>query len=273
MLTDLLFAVASAAAFLYLEIFEMSNLQVFNFDANTAIRTSMVDGVIWFVAKDMAEALEYPESKNALRLCKNSNSPPNGELNKINDLPPATKWINESDLYRLIMHSTKPEAEKFQDWVCEEVLPTIRKTGSYSFVPEVKGTEISQTAIAMLDLAKAYGFEGNQALISADKATFKLIGQSPLKLLGAELISDQERHLNPTEVGRRFDPALSAIKINLKLAEKGLQFKNEEDKWMPTEQGKEFGVLIDTEKRRSNGTPVQQLKWKESVISKLGESK
>lgn len=107
-------------------------LQVFNFDEATAIRTDVIEGNVYFVAKDMAEALEYPESKNALRLCKNTESSPNGELNKINNLAPATKWITESDMYRLIMRSTKPEAEKFQDWVCEEVLPSIRKTGSYS---------------------------------------------------------------------------------------------------------------------------------------------
>lgn len=44
------------------------------------------------------------------------------------------KWISEPDLYRLIMRSKLPAAEQFQDWVCEEVLPAIRSTGSYSFI-------------------------------------------------------------------------------------------------------------------------------------------
>ena len=125
-----------------------NKLQIFNFNNSNLIRTAILNNNIFFVAKDMAEALEYPESKNALRLCKNINTSPSGELNKINDLAPATKWIGESDLYRLIMKSTKPEAEKFQDWICEEVIPAIRKTGSYSIQPkELTRLEILTMAI------------------------------------------------------------------------------------------------------------------------------
>jgi prophage antirepressor-like protein len=54
------------------------------------------------------------------------------ELNKISGLAPASKWIPESDVYRLIVRSTLPAAEKFQEWLFEEVLPQIRKTGAYN---------------------------------------------------------------------------------------------------------------------------------------------
>lgn len=106
----------------------MSALAVFNFEQQQ-IRTSLLNDTVWFVAKDLAEALEYAETSKALLWCKQSTV--QGDLNKINDLHPATKWIPESDMYRLVMKSTKNEAEKFQDWVCEDVLPTIRKTGKY----------------------------------------------------------------------------------------------------------------------------------------------
>lgn len=109
----------------------MSALAVFNFEQQQ-IRTSILDETVWFVAKDLAEALEYAKTQNALDLCKNSNNAHSSQLNKINNLHPATKWIPESDMYRLVMKSTKKEAEKFQDWVVEEVLPSIRKTGGYS---------------------------------------------------------------------------------------------------------------------------------------------
>lgn len=109
----------------------MSQLIPFEFkDATfrTAINNS--DNTPWFVAKDVSEILGYDQTANALKHCKQSSIL--DELNKINGLPPATKWIPESDLYRLIMRSDKPDAIEFQDLVCEEVLPSIRKTGSYS---------------------------------------------------------------------------------------------------------------------------------------------
>ena len=72
-----------------------------------------------------------------------------GDVNKISNLHPSTKWIPESDLYRCIMRSNKSEAEPFQDWVTGQVLPSIRKTGNYthnqqslpSFADAVAGVE------------------------------------------------------------------------------------------------------------------------------------
>ncbi len=106
-----------------------TNLQVFKFE-NSSIRTVELEGVVWFVAKDAADLLGYAQTSNALKLCKQASTM--DELNKINELHPATKWIPEPDVFRLIMKSQMQEAERVQDWVVEEVLPTIRKTGGYS---------------------------------------------------------------------------------------------------------------------------------------------
>ena len=54
-------------------------------------------------------------------------------------------YINEKNLYKVIMRSDKPQAEPFQDWVCGEVLPTLRKTGQYS-VQEIKKLKEQQIA-------------------------------------------------------------------------------------------------------------------------------
>lgn len=130
-----------------------TNLSVFNFNENTAIRTTLHDNNVWFVAKDLAEALEYASPDKAYQFCKQINSANSAELNKINNLPPATKWIPESDMYRLIMRSNKAEAETFQDWVVEEVLPTIRKTGSYSSQqkPLTANEILAQSAMALVE--------------------------------------------------------------------------------------------------------------------------
>jgi prophage antirepressor-like protein len=88
-----------------------------------------------FIASDVAKALGYENpSRDVQRHCK--------KVNKITlttktvgggSQPPVTMLsIPESDLFRLIMRSNQHDAERFQTWVCEEVLPQIRKTGKYS---------------------------------------------------------------------------------------------------------------------------------------------
>lgn len=95
------------------------------------IRVVDHDGNPWFVARDVATILGYVNTNKTInKFCKRSTS-----LKELTGVPNryplqiTTKLIPESDLYRLIMRSDMPEAERFQDWVCEEVLPTIRRTG------------------------------------------------------------------------------------------------------------------------------------------------
>ncbi|WP_320174090.1 BRO family protein [Maridesulfovibrio sp.] len=91
------------------------------------------DGEIWFVAKDVAVALGYKNTSKAINdHCKRKGVTncytPGGQQ--------AVAIIPESDVYRLIMRSKLPSAEQFEEWVCEEVLPSIRKHGAY-MTPEV----------------------------------------------------------------------------------------------------------------------------------------
>lgn len=90
------------------------------------IRTIMVDDRPWFVATDVARALAYTNPQKAIRdHCKGVND------SFTMDKRTPFKIIPESDLYRLVLRSKLPSAEQFQDWVVEEVLPSIRKTGGY----------------------------------------------------------------------------------------------------------------------------------------------
>ncbi|WP_006788255.1 Bro-N domain-containing protein [Thiorhodospira sibirica] len=103
------------------------------------VRVVITDGVAWFVAKDVALVLGYTDTTQAIRHhCKYakslndigaSNQRP--YTNQALNLDYQTKLIPESDVYRLILRSKLPSAERFQDWVTEEVLPTIRQTGAY----------------------------------------------------------------------------------------------------------------------------------------------
>lgn len=106
----------------------MNELQIFNSDEFGEIRTVEINGKPYFVGTDVAKALGYNNPRDAVsRHCK-------GVVK--HDTPTSSgvqlmSYINEGDLYRLIMKSKLPSAEKFESWVMDEVLPTIRKTGSY----------------------------------------------------------------------------------------------------------------------------------------------
>lgn len=126
---------------------------------------------------------------------------------------------------------------------------------------------------ALIDLAKLFGLEGNQAVLSASKAAKKMYGYSPLELLEVELISPvKEKTLTPTEIGLQLG-GLSGQKINKLLEELGYQtnFRDSHENivWSPTEKGKSHGEMIDTAKKHNDGTPVKQWKWYASIIDLL----
>ena len=115
-----------------------SSVIPFQFD-HFDIRVLLLDGQPWFIAKDVAVVLRYQNTSKAIRdHCKYAKSlnlldGTNRSLytNQQLNLDYKTKLIPESDVYRLILRSKLPSAERFQDWVTEEVLPTIRQTGAY----------------------------------------------------------------------------------------------------------------------------------------------
>lgn len=106
----------------------MNELQIFNSGEFGEIRTIEIDGKPYFVGTDVAKALGYNNPRDAVsRHCKGvvkHDTPTSSGIQSMS-------YINEGDLYRLIMKSKLPSAEKFESWVMDEVLPTIRKTGSY----------------------------------------------------------------------------------------------------------------------------------------------
>ena len=117
----------------------MSNqiqFSTFNFK-NSPVRTiTDPNSEIWFCGTDVCDILGYTNSRKALQdHCKVS-----GVTKRYISYPSGRKeaiFINEPNLYRLIIKSRKPEAEPFEAWVFEEVLPQIRKTGKYEIqLPE-----------------------------------------------------------------------------------------------------------------------------------------
>lgn len=104
----------------------MNEIKVFNFQENE-VRIVDVDGEPWFIAKDVAEILGYSETAMMTRRLDDDES----ISAKLAGMNMKSTLINESGLYNAVLGSNKPEAKAFKKWVTSEVLPSIRKTGSY----------------------------------------------------------------------------------------------------------------------------------------------
>lgn len=107
----------------------MNELQIFNHPDFGQVRTIDEDGTILFCGSDVAKALGYKDTTNAMKqhcrgVVKHHITDSVGREQDANFIP-------ESDLYRLVFSSKLPSAEKFTDWVTSEVLPSIRKHGAY----------------------------------------------------------------------------------------------------------------------------------------------
>ena len=114
---------------------------------DTNLTVVKIGDEIWFIAKEVAEILEYSDAPHALRLVKEKYKTVfnRDELQKVFQMSQNGNFeipnrgmylINKSGLIQLVMSSTKPEAEAFQDWVLEEVIPQILEKGTYSIKPK-----------------------------------------------------------------------------------------------------------------------------------------
>ncbi|EAQ6664697.1 hypothetical protein DMT56_21215 [Salmonella enterica] len=105
----------------------------FSFHETHDVRIQLIEGEPWFCLKDVCEVLDIKNvSQLAAQLdekgiCKTYTPTKGGKQQLV--------YVNEPNLYRVIFRSNKPEAKQFQDWVFNDVLPTIRKTGRYQKQP------------------------------------------------------------------------------------------------------------------------------------------
>lgn len=261
----------------------MTNLTVFCFESQDV---RFVDGKP--VAIDVAKALGYKDPANAVfRLVKERNKgvcktqTPGGMQ--------SVTVLEEAGIYQLIFGSKLPSAERFQDWVFEEVLPTLRETGTYTVGGGVK-EDFSSLAndsnkLLLIDLVSA---SVNSVLsgciepplvkaviarnIGKVLPELKGVMDDAKKALPSIPISDplltvtQLCQLIQEESGQK----ISAVSLNKKLQEKGLQFRNDCDnpRWLPTDRGKEHGmVVLETAKGRDK--TVQALKWYRTILDLL----
>lgn len=188
----------------------MNELQIFNNDEFGEIRTIEIEGRPYFGATDIARSLGYSRPADAITAhCKGSVKrrvlTDGGEQD--------VKFIPEGDVYRLIVKSKLPSAEKFESWVFDEVLPAIRKTGGYQ-MPQT----YSEALRALADKAEEAERlkHENNVLVTQNAELQPKASYYDLVLQCKDLI--------PTNVIAK-DYGWSAIKLNRFLAEKKIQYK------------------------------------------------
>ena len=127
----------------------MNNSLIFKNENLGEVRVIFIDNEPLFMASDLCQVLEYKNGKDTInRLFEDGVVKCYPIVDKLGREQNA-KFLTEAQMYKLIMRSNAKNAEAFQDWVCNEVLPSIRKTGAYSQKPLTQ-IEILQSSVAIL---------------------------------------------------------------------------------------------------------------------------
>ena len=112
------------------------NIVPFDFNSNT-VRTTEIEGEVWFCAKDICDVLEIKNVSDACKKLRDTEQTTIALTDSGSNYSHQALFVSESGMYKLILRSRKPQAEAFADWVTSEVLVSIRKTGKYE-APEAK---------------------------------------------------------------------------------------------------------------------------------------
>ena len=269
---------------------ESKELQIFNNPEFGEVRTTVIDGEPWFVGADVATALGYTNSRKALGDHVDDEDKNTVTIRDGIQGNPNKTIINESGLYSLVLSSKLPTAKKFKRWVTSEVLPTIRKTGSYS-IPQLTpnphyrtrmiGTAVRDVGKTAEALEKVFGCRHGMALATASSMVGEAYGidMTPVqRLIPAE---DNPGTLSPSQLAeslglfnRQGNP--DAQTVNRMLQSCGLQDKPRDTsganlknaKWFLTEEGKFYGEQKPMDNKRT-GYRGYQICWNADVLELL----
>jgi prophage antirepressor-like protein len=175
--------------------------------------------------------------------------------------------INESGLYTLIIRSNKPQAKAFRKWITSEVLPAIRRTGSYAARPTPEpnlNTALIETTTKMLQVMDRIVERLDRLEAVPPVQPLPVEKPVPKKPLALDY---SVRSFTPTTLGNRI--GLTGKEFNLLLESEGLQVSvriQEQKQWRPTLAGESHSILLDIGKSRKSGFHLQQLRWFDSVM-------
>ncbi len=162
-------------------------LQVFDYKGSS-IRTVLIDGEVWLVAKDVCGVLGIQNHKDAI-LALDDDEKRGVAITDSIGREQITNVINEPGLYKLTFKSRKPAAKEFTRWVTHEVLPQIRKTGFY-VAPEIKGAGDEQEPLNIR--VRIAGILQRLALQVSDEAIRDHINRKSYTYATGETLPDSE---------------------------------------------------------------------------------
>lgn len=251
----------------------MTNLTVFCFESQDV---RFVDGKP--VAIDVARVLGYTDPASTINKKVSNKNKGVAKMATPGGIQSVTV-LEEAGIYQLIFSSKLPSAEKFQDWVFEEVLPSLRQTGTYTIALSDIEEKEPRTEIDLIAQVTTLVLLPNINQILVSGVVANNIGKAFPEYKW--LVEETKKHLPPLPVSEPLltvtqlcqivlemtGKKISAIALNKKLQERNLQIKNQVDnpRWLPTDMGKEHGqIVLDTARGRNK--TIQVLKWHSTVL-------
>lgn len=211
----------------------MNEIKIFENQEFGKVRALEIDGKPYFCAADVAKALGYSNCNDAvIRHCRaivKCDTPISGKIQEVNYIP-------EGDVYRLIVRSKLPSAEKFEKWVFDEVLPSIRQTGGYQMgMPQ--GKEL--LALAVLEAQKTIEAQNKDIERMKPKEIFAdAVATSSTTILIGELAKLLRQNGIDTGRDRLFD---WMRKNGYLIRQKGSSYNT------PTQKSADLGILTTKE--------------------------
>jgi len=243
-------------------------LAPFDFEGRQVRIITDAQGEPWFVAADVLSTISL--DRKALERLDDDEKGVNS-IHTPGGVQEMTT-VNEPGLYALVLGSRKAEAKRFKRWVTHEVLPAIRKTGSYA-VPAVAAlpapTQDRVTSLLLIGeaVAKVPGVKAGIAMAATLTCIHENTGLA-IETLRRALPAANEPicSLNATQLGKLV--GLSAKTTNLRLANLGLQVRNERDEWELTEIGEAWAEAMPYSR---NGHSGYQILWNPTVAQEMRE--
>lgn len=204
----------------------MNELQVFNNAIFGNVRIILQDNEPWFVAKDVCDCLEHTNTTMALQRLDDD------ERAKLNlGRQGETNVISEYGLYSLVLSSRKPEAKEFKRWITHDVLPALRRTGSYSL-------NIPQT---LPEALRAYADEVEQ-----HNKTKALVEAQRPKVLFADVVSGSDTSILVGELAkilRQKGLDIGQNRLFERLRNEDYLIKGGSSRNMPTQKAMDLGLF------------------------------
>ena len=165
----------------------MNEIQIFNNPDFGQVRTVTIDGEPWLVGKDVAQALGYSNTRDALNKHVDAEDKNTVAFHDGTSGNPNQTVINESGLYSLILSSKLPNAKKFKHWVTSEVLPSIRKTGGFTGISKELQSILLLDSRTVEHEQRITALEGSMVVDYAQQRTLAhLVNEVVVKALGGK---------------------------------------------------------------------------------------